>query len=213
MRLVLVCVGFLVLPCASSYAQNSAAETSKSNAAPATISNSNSSLGAVPAATQAQDQTAEPSSSKDADKEPSEHHTHVRLGGIAVSAGYSHFSPGFYPNIFPYDSFYYPFTAAMWGDPFWGFYSSFPNDYFRQGNDKGELKLRSAPKNASVYLNGGYAGTADHLKSFWLNPGAYDLEVSVPDGHRYQQRVYVLTGKTLHIDAKPMLMTQEGDHL
>src|SRR5882757_6098113 len=109
MRLVLVCVGFLVLPCASSYAQNSAAETSKTSAARVTIRDSTSSVGAVQAAAQAQDQTAEPSSSKDADKEPSEHHTHVRLGGIAVSAGYSHFSPGFYPNIFPYDSFYYPF--------------------------------------------------------------------------------------------------------
>ena len=212
MRLVLVCAGFLILPGACSYAQNSAPETPKGNTAPATISNSSSSLGAAPAATQAQDHTAEPSSSKD-DKEPSEHHTHVRIGGIAVSAGYSHFSPGFYPGIFPYDSFYYPFTAAMWADPFWGFYSPFPDNYFRQGNDKGELKLSSVPKNASVYVNGGYAGTGDHLKSFWLDPGVYDLEVSVPDGHRYQQRVYVLTGKTLHIDAKPMLTAKEGEHL
>jgi len=213
MRLVLVCVGFLMLPGARTYAQNSAPETSKGNAAPATISDSNSSLGGAPATTQVQDRTAAASSSKDADKEPSERHTHVRLGGIAVSAGYSHFSPGFYPGIFPYDPFYYPLSAAMWGDPFWGFYSPFPNDYFRQGNDKGELKLSSVPRNASVYLNGGYAGTANHLKSFWLNAGVYDLEVSVPDGHRYQQRVYVLTGKTLRIDAKPMLTSKEGEHL
>ena len=78
----------------------------------------------------------------------------------------------------------------MWGDPFWGFYSPFPNDYFRQGNDKGELKLSSVPRNASVYLNGGYAGTANHLRA-WLNAGVYDLEVSVPDGHRYRQRVHL----------------------
>jgi hypothetical protein len=213
MRLVLVCVSFLVLPGACCFAQNSAPETSKGNSAPATISHSNSSLGAIPSATQAQDQTATLSSSKDADKQPSDHHTHVRLGGIAVSAGYSHFSPGFYPGIFPYDSSYYPFSAAMWGGPFWDFYSPFPNDYFRQGNDKGELKLSSVPKNASVYVNGGYAGTGDHLKSFWLDAGVYDLEVSVPDGRRYQQRVYVLTGKTLHIDARAMLTTKEGEHL
>jgi PEGA domain len=193
MRLVLICVGLLFLLGACSYAQNSAAERS--------------------AATQAQDQTAEPSSGKDTDKESSEHHTHVRLGGIAVSAGYTHFSPGFYPNIFPYDPFYYPFTAATWWDPFWGFYPPFPAGYFSQGNGKGELKLSGVPKNASVYVNGGYAGTADHLKSFWLDPGVYDLEVSVPGGRRYEQRVYVLTGKTLHIDAKPKLMTKEGEQL
>lgn len=213
MRLVLVCVSFLVLPGACCFAQNSAAETPKGNAAPATISDSNSRLEATPSATQAQDQTATLSSRKDADEQPSEHHTHVRLGGIAVSAAYSHFSPAFYPGTFPYDSSYYPFSAAMWRDPFWDFYSPFPNDYFRHGNDKGELKLTSVPKHASVYVNGGYAGTGDHLKSFWLDAGVYDLEVSVPDGRRYQQRVYVLTGKTLHIDAKAMLTTKEGEHL
>ena len=212
MRLVLFWVGFLFLLCACSYAQNSVPETSKANAATATLSNSNSSMGAASAATQAQDQTAEPSSSKDTDKEASEHHTHVRLGGIAVSAGYTHWSPGSYPNIFPYDPFYYPFTAAIWWDPFWGFYPPFPVGSFSQGNGKGELKLSGVPKNASVYVNGSYAGTADRLKSFWLDPGAYDLEISVPGGRRYEQRVYVLTGKTLHIDAK-LLMTKEGEQL
>jgi len=207
MRLVLVCVGLLFLLIACSYAQNSAPATSTGNAAPATVSNSNSSTGVTSALTQAEGQSAESSSDKnkdtDKDKPSSGRHTHVRLGGIAVSAGYLHFSPAFYPNIFPYDPFYYPFIAATWWDPFWGFYPPFPAGYFSQGNDKGELKLNGAPKNASVYVNGGYAGTADQLKSFWLDPGVYDLAVSVPGGRRYEQRVYVLTGKTLHIDAKP----------
>src|SRR5439155_25046234 len=124
---------------ACSYAQNSAPETSKGNASPVTVSDSNSSMGVASAATQAQDQTAEPSSGKDTDKEFSEHHTHVTLGGIAVSAGYTHFSPGIYPNIFPYDPFYYPFTAATWWDPFWGSSPPFPAGYLSQGNGKGEL--------------------------------------------------------------------------
>jgi len=215
MRLVLVCLGLLFLLGASSYAQNSAAETSKGNAAPQTVSNSNSSTGAASAATPAQDQTAEPSSGKDADKEPSEHHTHVRLGGIRVSAGYTHFSPGFYPYVFPCEPFYYPFTAATWWDPFWSVYPPFPAGYFSQGNGKGKLQLSGVPKNAAVYVNGGYAGTADRLKSFWLDPGVYDLQVSVPGRHRYEQRVYVLSGKTLHIDAKSMLLAKdkEGEQL
>jgi hypothetical protein len=210
MRLVLVGVGLLFLLGACSFAQNSAPETPKGDAAAATVGNSNPSTGVASAATQAQDQTAEPSSAKDSgkdtDKKSSEHHTHIRLGGIAVSAGYTQFSPGFYP--FLYDPFYYPFIAATWWNPFWGFYPGFPAGYFSQGDGKGELKLSGAPKNASVYLNGGFAGTADHLKSFWLDPGVYDLEVSVPGGRRYEQRVYVLTGKTLHIDA-----TKEGEQL
>ena len=216
MRLVLVSVGLLFLLAASSYAQSSAQETSKNNAAAATAGNSNSPAGAAAAATQDQDQIAEPSSGKDkdADKEPSEHHTHVRLGGIRVSAGYTHSSPGFYP-YFPYDPFYYPFTAATWWDPLWSVYPPFPAGYFSQGNGKGKLELSGVPKNATVYVNGGYAGTADHLKSFWLDPGVYDLQVSVPGRHRYEQRVYVLSGKTLHIDAKSMLLAKdkEGEQL
>lgn len=210
MRPVEFLVGLLFLLCACSYAQNSVPESSTGNVATATFSNSNSSGGIASAVTKAQE-TTEPSSSKEADK-TSERHTHIRLGGIAVSAGYTHLSPGLYPNILPYDSFYYPFAAVTWWDPFWGLYPPFPVGSFNQGNDKGELKLSGLPKNASVYVNRSYAGTADHLKSFWLDPGAYDLEVSVPDGRRYEQRVYILTGKTLHINAK-LLMTMPGGQL
>jgi hypothetical protein len=101
----------------------------------------------------------------------------------------------------------------MWWNPFWGFYPPFPPDYFSSGNGKGELKLSGLPKNASVFVNGGYAGTADHLKSFWLDPGVYDLEVSVADGQRYKQRLYVLTGKTLRIDPKAMTTIKEREQL
>lgn len=204
MRVVLVGVGLLFLFGGSGYAQNSTPETSKPNAAPTAPSSSNSSTGAASAATQAQARTEEPSSGKvkDADTEPSERRTHVRLGGIAVSAGYAQFLPVFYPS-FPYSPFFSPFTAAWW-NPFWGLYPAFPAGYFSQGDGKGELKLNGVPGNAAVYLNGGYAGTADHLKRFWLDPGVYDLEVSLPGGRRYERRVYVLTGKTLHIEPKPM---------
>ena len=208
MRCVLVCVSLLFLLGVCSYAQNSSSETSTTGTAPAaTGSNLDSSIGAASDRAGAQGQ-AKPLSDNDADNSPSEHHTRVRLGGVAVSAGYSNFFPGFYP----YDPFYYPLSATWW-NPFWGFYPPFPPDYFSSGNGKGELKLSGLPKNASVYVNGGYAGTADHLKSFWLDPGVYDLEVSVPDGQRYKQRLYVLTGKTLHIDPKAMTTIKEGEQL
>jgi len=210
MRPVRFLVGSLFLLCACGYAQNSVPETSTGTAA-TTLNNSTSSMEAASAPTQGQDRTTESSSSKDANK-ASEHHTHIRLGGIAVSAGYTHFPTGPYPNVFPYDPFYYPFAALTWWDPLWGLYPAFPVGSFSRGNEKGELKLSGVPKNASVYVNHSYAGTADHLKSFWLDPGAYDLEVYVPGGRHYEQRVFILTGKTLRIDAK-LLVTMSGGQL
>jgi hypothetical protein len=64
------------------------------------------------------------------------------------------------------------------------------------------VRLTTEPKDASVYLNGGYAGTADHLKTVWLEPGAYDLSVSASNYTTYEQRIYVLSGKSLKITAK-----------
>ncbi len=134
-----------------------------------------------------------------------------------VGGGYAH-SSGFYPYPFAYgpfyDPFYYPFCAALLWNPFWGYYPPFyPAGYFDSGAGNGELKLTGAPKDASVYVNGGYAGTMANLKSFWLEPGAYDLAVTTADGRRFQQRVYMLTGKTLKVDAKPLERPKQGENL
>ena len=124
---------------------------------------------------------------------------HLRLGTISVGAGYSS-GPVFYPYG-PYG--WYPYhTAAFW-DPFWGPYGSFayvPN--LAYGNDKGEIKLVAEPKQAKVYIDGAYAGTADRLRTIWLEPGAYDLSVSEAGREGFHERIYVLTGKSLKITAK-----------
>ena len=52
-----------------------------------------------------------------------------------------------------------------------------------------------------MYVNGGYAGTADKLKTIWLDPGAYDLSLSAAGREPYRERIYVLSGKTLKIAA------------
>ena len=162
---------------------------------------------------QTQDHEATAAPGNQNDEQSSGHQTHVRLGGIVVSAGYAHFWPGAYPYGFPYGPFYSPISAALWWDPYWDFPVGYPAGYFRPGEGKGEVKLNNAPKSASVYLNGGYAGTVERLKSFWLDPGVYDLVLSVPDGREYQQRVYVLTGKTLKIEAKWVKPTAEGERM
>ena len=60
----------------------------------------------------------------------------------------------------------------------------------------GQIKL-DAPKDASVYLDGAFAGSVQKLKSIWLEPGIYELQVAGVNGGEYRKKVYVLSGKTL----------------
>jgi hypothetical protein len=125
----------------------------------------------------------------------------VRLGGVMVNAGYSR-GPAWYP--------YYGYG----GYPGWGrwafydpiFYSPFlhPGLYtgFGYGPNMGEVKLAGVDKEASVYLDGGYAGPASKLKSMWLEPGVYNLEVRSTACDKFERRIYVLTGKTLQVRAQ-----------
>jgi hypothetical protein len=124
----------------------------------------------------------------------------VRLGGISVGAGYSHFS-GYSPYGYPY--LYRPYWGAF-GDPFWnygwggrlhpGYYGG-----FRQGPGMGTLKLKALSKQAEVYVDGAYAGVVKDLGSMWLEPGAYDLEIR-ESSDIFHKRIYVLSGKTVRID-------------
>ncbi len=131
--------------------------------------------------------------------------TRVRLGGISVGFGYARYGGPFgYPW---YPGGYYPYNR-WWGSyysPFWDLYAPlyypgfFPGYLRENGPEVGEVRL-TAPENAEVFLNGGYAGVAKDLKTMWLEPGAYDLEVRTSAG-AYTRRIYVLSGKKLKIDA------------
>jgi hypothetical protein len=109
---------------------------------------------------------------------------HLRLGTVAVGAGYGRFSPPFYPY-----GFYPPFYSSLYWDPYWSNY--YPPGYFGYNGGKGEVRL-SAPKGADVYVDNAYAGKAEKLQSIWLEPGAYDLSVSDSSG-AYHPRIYVLS--------------------
>jgi hypothetical protein len=215
MKRVTVCVGILFAIVTSSYAQDSSSDTL--NRVGQTAGDDNSSASASNTSqtkTQTQDHEATAAPSKQNDQLSSGNKTHLRLGGIVVSGGYACFWPGIYPYGFAYGPFYSPISAALWWDPFWGFFPPiYPAGYFSPGDGKGEVKLTDAPKSANLYVNGGYAGTVEHLRSFWLDPGVYDLVLSAPDGREYQQRVYVLTGKTLKIAAKLAKPTTEGERM
>lgn len=130
--------------------------------------------------------------------EPPSHRYHLRLGTVALNAGYIS-GPLWYPYA-PYG--YYPYYGALY-DPFWAPFSPyyFPAS-FAYGEDKGQIELKADPKDAAVYIDEAYAGTVQRLKNIWLDPGAYDLSIRAAGRESFQQRVYVLTGKTLSINAK-----------
>jgi hypothetical protein len=137
--------------------------------------------------------------SAEASETKGDHKHHLRLGTITVGAGY--FSG---PFLYPYGPYgWYPYYSAAFWDPFLGPYGSFgylPS--LAYGNEKGEVKLAADPKRAGVYIDGAYAGTADRLKTIWLEPGAYDLSLYYTGRESFHQRIYVLTGKSLKIAAK-----------
>jgi hypothetical protein len=131
-----------------------------------------------------------------------EHNLHLRLGAIALGAGYSHFSGPTYYSPYPYGFYPLGWEYSAWWFPYWGPYSDFTSGYFAYGSAKGEVKLAAEPKTAQVYLDRAYAGTANHLRNIWLEPGAYDLSLRAPGREDYCQRIYVLSGKALKITAK-----------
>lgn len=130
---------------------------------------------------------------------------HVRLGGIYVNAGYAHYSGS------PYGWYGMPWA---YGGPFWGYPGYYYDPFFyypwihpgwvtgfAYAPGMGEIKLQTPDKTALVYVDGGFAGYSGKLKNMWLQPGAYKLEVRSGD-RTFEQKVYVLSGKTLTLDAR-----------
>jgi PEGA domain-containing protein len=149
--------------------------------------------------TPASDRKTGAGDARQASEAKGEHKYHLRLGTVTVGAGY--FSGPFFYPYGPYR--WYPYYSGAFWDPYWGPYGSvgyLPD--LAYGYDKGEVKLTADPKQAAVHIDGAYAGTADRLKTIWLEPGAYDLSLSYTGRESFHQRIYVLTGKSLKIAAK-----------
>ena len=99
------------------------------------------------------------------------------------------------------------FYGRGWYGPGWGWYG--PGWYYGPGwgpayyiPNAGKVKIVTPDKNASVYVDGGYAGTVAKLKKFSLRPGNHDIALRDPDGRTfYQERVQVIPGKTTEIHA------------
>ena len=128
---------------------------------------------------------------------------HLRFGGLMIGAGYTHWSGGWccgYPGYGYYGAWMPFFPAFFSWDPF--FYSPYYGAGFTGSPNMGEVKLHADLKDAEVFLDGAYAGTAGERKSIWLDPGAYNLEVRAPGKRTYTRRIYVLSGKALRVNAR-----------
>jgi hypothetical protein len=90
--------------------------------------------------------------------------------------------------------------------PYWG-----PYGYYGEGYSSaypGQVKIITQNKDAKVYVDGGYAGTAGKLKKFRLAPGQHDIELRDTSGKvLHGERVTVIPGKTVDINAD--LITQK----
>jgi hypothetical protein len=150
--------------------------------------------------------TAAGDTGKDSDTKDKPARPRIRFGGIMINAGYSRVSgPGYYPYYGGYGPWspygygpyaYNPFFFGPYMHP--GFFTG-----FGYGPNLGEIKLKTEDRDAWVYLDGALAGKAERLKSMWLEPGKYDLEVRSGE-KRFGQKVYVLSGKTLRLTADPV---------
>ncbi len=77
---------------------------------------------------------------------------------------------------------------------------SYPPDYMNE--TFGYVKIKTDIKDASVYVDGGYADTIKKAKHFALRPGTHDIELRDSDGRKiFEERVAVIVGKTttLHV--------------
>lgn len=88
--------------------------------------------------------------------------------------------------------FYRPYWGGYWGPGYAPAYIANPN--------AGEVKLETKVKNAEVFINGSFAGTTHDNKTMHLRPGSYRIEIREEGSTRFAEQIYVVAGKTLHLN-------------
>lgn len=139
--------------------------------------------------------------------------TRVYLGGVSLTGGYSRYSSPAYWGAPYYGHYNSPFWSPFWQTylPYGGvgFSGLYPAYNFQRGPSMGEIKLQADPMTASVFINDAYAGRVQDLRSMSLEPGVYNLRIETEGRPGFSRRVYVLSGKTLKIEAN--LMAIQGE--
>ena len=94
------------------------------------------------------------------------------------------------------------FGPYGWYGPYYGPY---PYGPYLVAN-VGQVKLDTHVKEADVFIDGSYAGTLRDLKTMMMRPGNYDIAVRAPGRETFEQKIYVVAGKTLKL--RPELRVQ-----
>ena len=77
---------------------------------------------------------------------------------------------------------------------------AYPSDYMSA--NFGYVKIKTDRKDASVFVDGGFADKIEKAKKFALRPGNHEIELRDSDGRTlYKQKVAVLVGKTTELHA------------
>ncbi len=88
------------------------------------------------------------------------------------------------------------FAPLGWYGPL---YAPYPYGPYYGVPNAGEVKLDTKVKDAEVFINGAYAGTAGKLKTMWMRPGTYTIELRAAGLAPYTEKVFVVPGKTVHV--------------
>ena len=83
------------------------------------------------------------------------------------------------------------YGPGYWGPAYYG-----PGRFSHVGT----VKIDTHRKDASVYVDGGYAGPVDKLKKFDLPQGNHDIELRDQDNRSlYSERLHIIPGKTIKV--------------
>jgi hypothetical protein len=77
---------------------------------------------------------------------------------------------------------------------------AYPPDYMAA--NFGYVKIKTDRKDASVFVDGGFADKVEKAKKFALRPGNHNIELRDSDGRTlYKEQVAVIVGKTTELHA------------
>jgi hypothetical protein len=77
---------------------------------------------------------------------------------------------------------------------------AYPPDYM--ASTFGYVKIKTDRKDASVFVDGGFADRVEKAKKFALRPGNHEIELRDSDGRTlYKQQIAVIVGKTTELRA------------
>ncbi len=95
-----------------------------------------------------------------------------------------------------YGGWYAPYWGPYWGG-YWGGWV--PGYGYYYNPNSGDVKIDTKVKEAQVFIDGSYAGTTHDNKTMHLRPGSYNIEIRQNGQTAFNERVYVVRGKTLHL--------------